>query len=125
MSKKYNGNMRSQILTDVSLPKSLMLDINYNEAIKQTALELVLAKKAAIEANKNAELAIEKAKIFFIEAVKSANAAADAANAKLLAIQKERLSQLPQKSSPLTQPVVVQVAGREVLPISASTTTQI
>jgi hypothetical protein len=97
------------------------LNINEEEALKlakemniskETALTVVLAKKASIEANKKADLAVEKADKFFTEAIKSANAAAEAANAKLLSIQKQRLSQPPQKSLPLKRPDDVQEVSR-------------
>ena len=97
------------------------LNINEEEALKlakemniskETALTVVLAKKALIEANKKADLAVEKADKFFTEAIKSANEAAEAANAKLVAIQKQHLSQQPQKSLPLKRPDVVQEVSR-------------
>ena len=112
MLKKKTEAARLQVpAVDINQEEALKLAKEMNIS-KETALTVILSKKALIEANKKADLAIEKADKFFTEAIKFANEAAEAANAKLLSIQKQRLSQQPQKSLPLKQPDAVQEVSR-------------
>lgn len=99
------------LLSISSITDSTVSILTSNSEVTKTNLTLIEAKKAAAEAAIKAEIAIKKADDFFKEAIKNANEAAVVAKAKLLAIQKERLSQQLQKSSPPMLPDDVQEAS--------------